>query len=31
LLEKGLDKSKGDKYADYKRRTPAFFPWFPRP
>ncbi|GAB4482318.1 MAG: DUF1295 domain-containing protein [Erythrobacter tepidarius] len=30
LLEKGLDKSKGEKYADYKRRTPVFFPWFPR-
>ncbi|WP_296719321.1 DUF1295 domain-containing protein [Erythrobacter sp.] len=30
LLEKGLDKSKGDKYADYKRRTSAFFPRPPR-
>ena len=30
LLEKGLAKSKGDKYADYKRRTSAFFPWPPR-
>jgi steroid 5-alpha reductase family enzyme len=30
LLEKGLDKSKGDKYADYKRRTSAFFPMPPR-
>ena len=26
LLEKGMDKSKGDKYADYKRRTSAFVP-----
>ena len=26
LLEKGLDKTKGDKYAEYKRRTSAFFP-----
>ena len=30
LLEKGLDKSKGDKYAEYKRRTAAFFPRPPR-
>ena len=30
LLEKGLDKTKGDKYADYKRRTSAFFPLPPR-
>lgn len=30
LLEKGMDKSKGDKYADYKRRTSAFFPWPPK-
>ncbi len=30
LLEKGMDKSKGDKYADYKRRTSAFFPRFPK-
>ena len=30
LLEKGLDKSKGDKYADYKRRTSAFFPLPPK-
>ena len=30
LLEKGLDKSKGDKYADYKRRTSAFLPMPPR-
>jgi steroid 5-alpha reductase family enzyme len=30
LLEKGLDKTKGDKYADYKRRTSAFFPMPPR-
>lgn len=30
LLERGLDKSKGDKYADYKRRTSAFFPLPPR-
>ncbi|MFL0354934.1 DUF1295 domain-containing protein [Erythrobacter sp. GH1-10] len=29
LLEKGMDKSKGDKYADYKRRTSAFFPMPP--
>ncbi|WP_073975632.1 DUF1295 domain-containing protein [Erythrobacter donghaensis] len=30
LLERGLDKSKGDKYADYKRRTSAFFPLPPK-
>jgi len=30
LLEKGLDKTKGDKYADYKRRTSAFFPLPPK-
>jgi len=30
LLERGLDKSKGDKYADYKRRTSAFIPLPPR-
>lgn len=30
LLEKGMDKSKGDKYADYKRRTSAFFPMPPK-
>lgn len=30
LLEKGLDKSKGDKYAEYKRRTSAFFPRPPK-
>ena len=30
LLEKGMDKTKGDKYADYKRRTSAFFPLPPR-
>lgn len=30
LLEKGLDKTKGDKYAEYKRRTSAFFPMPPR-
>ncbi|MGY6550587.1 MAG: DUF1295 domain-containing protein [Erythrobacter sp.] len=30
LLEKGLDKSKGGKYADYKRRTSAFFPMPPK-
>jgi steroid 5-alpha reductase family enzyme len=30
LLEKGLDRSKGDKYADYKRRTSAFLPWPPK-
>ncbi len=31
LLERGMDRSKGDRYADYKRRTPAFIPWFPKP
>ncbi|MFN3990348.1 MAG: DUF1295 domain-containing protein [Erythrobacter sp.] len=30
LLEKGLDKTKGDKYAAYKRRTSAFFPLPPK-
>ncbi len=30
LLEKGMDKSRGDKYADYKRRTSAFFPMPPK-
>lgn len=30
LLERGLDRSKGDRYADYKRRTSAFFPLPPR-
>lgn len=30
LLEAGLSKSKGDKYAEYKRRTSAFFPLPPR-
>ena len=30
LLEKGLDRTKGDKYADYKRRTSAFFPLPPK-
>ncbi len=30
LLEKGMDKSKGDKYADYKRRVSAFVPWPPK-
>lgn len=30
LLEKGLNKSKGDKYADYRRRTSAFFPLPPK-
>ncbi|MBV7265311.1 DUF1295 domain-containing protein [Erythrobacter ani] len=30
LLEKGMDKSKGDKYADYKRRTSAFVPMPPK-
>lgn len=30
LLERGLDKSKGDKYAEYKRRTSAFFPLPPK-
>ena len=30
LLEKGMDRSKGDKYADYKRRTSAFFPMPPK-
>ena len=30
LLEKGMDKSKGDKYAEYKRRTSAFIPMPPK-
>jgi len=30
LLEKGLDRSKGDKYAAYKRRTSAFIPMPPK-
>lgn len=30
LLEKGLAKSKGDRYAEYRRRTSAFFPMPPR-
>lgn len=30
LLEKGLDKSRGDKYAEYKRRTSAFIPLPPK-
>jgi steroid 5-alpha reductase family enzyme len=30
LLEKGLTHSK-PAYRDYIGRTPAFFPWFPRP
>ncbi|KPP94800.1 DUF1295 domain-containing protein [Erythrobacter sp. HL-111] len=30
LLEKGMDRSKGDKYADYKRRTSAFLPLPPK-
>lgn len=30
LLERGLAKSRGDKYADYKRRTSAFIPLPPR-
>lgn len=30
LLEKGMDRSKGDKYADYKRRTSAFIPMPPK-
>lgn len=30
LLEKGMDRSKGDKYADYKRRTSAFVPLPPK-
>jgi len=30
LLEKGLDRSKGDKYAEYKRRTSAFLPLPPK-
>lgn len=30
LLERGLDKSRGDKYADYKLRTSAFIPLPPR-
>ena len=30
LLEKGMDRTKGDKYADYKRRTSAFIPMPPK-
>lgn len=30
LLEKGMDRTKGDKYAEYKRRTSAFFPMPPK-
>ena len=30
LLEKGMHKSKGDKYSEYKRRTSAFFPLPPK-
>lgn len=30
LLEKGMDRTKGDKYADYKRRTSAFIPLPPK-
>ena len=30
LLERGLDRSKGDKYADYKARTSAFIPLPPK-
>ena len=30
LLEKGMDRSRGDKYADYKRRTSAFIPLPPK-
>ena len=30
LLEKGLDHSKGDKYADYKKRVSPFFPRPPK-
>ena len=30
LLERGMDRSKGDKYADYKRRTSAFIPMPPK-
>jgi Predicted membrane protein len=30
LTEKNMDKSKGDKYADYKRRTSSFFPLPPQ-
>lgn len=30
LLEKGMDRTKGDKYAEYKRRTSAFVPLPPR-
>jgi steroid 5-alpha reductase family enzyme len=29
LLEKGLHRSKGNKYAVYERKTSAFFPWPP--
>ncbi|MFZ9396544.1 MAG: DUF1295 domain-containing protein [Erythrobacter sp.] len=30
LLERGLDRSRGDAYAEYKRRTSAFFPLPPK-
>ena len=30
LLEKGMDKTRGDKYADYRRRTSAFIPMAPK-
>ena len=30
LLEAGMAKKRGAAYADYVRRTPGFFPWFPR-
>ena len=30
LLERGMDRTKGDRYAEYKRRTSAFFPRPPR-
>ena len=30
MTESGMDRSKGDKYADYKRRVSAFFPWPPQ-
>jgi steroid 5-alpha reductase family enzyme len=30
LLEKGLHRSKGNKYAAYERKTSAFFPLPPR-
>jgi steroid 5-alpha reductase family enzyme len=30
LLEGGMARTKGDAYADYKRRTSSFIPWPPR-